>query len=553
MLSQRPHIEEVSSLPPDEKQVESKRHADPSEVEVNIRELVADPEGYLVPQNKTKWVRKLTSSQEAYLEEFITANLPNNPDEARKIVTKVLDGAMGEMFDHIEGEVWFPNFKPLWCLYHGEHREEIEDEDGILIGVEHYILQAAALKVFYKILEPELADAEFKPAPVETMLPTLADAVFGSMKPALPHEIGGKIFSYISPIELYASLHVFNKKTAMAVCLELKPYIKMDIEQNRNVFYTVGNPISFTKREDYPFAAYIRSRAEIPRQEFALSYINAVRNGKLKIFKSRYAALKYAERTRQGSEGFAFQNKDGWQPAVYKVVYSGNDYNEKRQEAFFTINQGTFEEQSALVEFAEVSATRIIPVEARLSILDGWTKFKYGNYQSRFVTPFDSDSSFLYPDWYAQQQSQRNWYTFYVILSAIFLTPLSLLVTLPLWLNAKRNESIQKLEMLEREYQNIVSKEKDLKNISVGDEQKESKESAISKKPLAPGEYVKNSTDGIHKIIYCDKYRKDRLMFFKRCHDERITELTNTHKEYLSQSEKQSKDLVDNLSQTYKS
>ncbi len=67
---------------------------------------------------------------------------------------------------------------------------------------------------------------------------------------------------------------------------------------------------------------------------------------------------------------------------------------------------------------------------------------------------------------YQAQEETRGWRTLGVILAAIFLTPLSLFVTLPLWIWAKNNEPIQEIDTTPEEYvsfrnyqQNVLHKE----------------------------------------------------------------------------------------------
>lgn len=102
------------------------------------------------------------------------------------------------------------------------------------------------------------------------------------------------------------------------------------------------------------------------------------------------------------------------------------------------------------------------------------------------------------------QQEKRNFKTFLVILFAIILTPLSLIVSIPLWIRAKRDEPIQQVTTSVSDYEEVKRRRKLMR----GDEPKMHDENKPKKVLIAD--------DGKERVYLMDREQAARYRLFTK-------------------------------------
>lgn len=117
---------------------------------------------------------------------------------------------------------------------------------------------------------------------------------------------------------------------------------------------------------------------------------------------------------------------------------------------------------------------------------------------------------------YEQQESNRGWRLFGLILSTMVLTPLSLIFILPYWKRAEDNDnSIERIEIPSLDYEMLRQKRKHLNSTA---EAMQMRGAELLSKPLGDDfklpKLVVDTSDYSTKILYVDKHSAQRFRFY---------------------------------------
>jgi hypothetical protein len=262
--------------------------------------------------------------------------------------------------------------------------------------------------------------------------------------------------------------------------------------------------------------------------------------------KTRYFDQEKDAYYEVNKEGKRVRKKDAPKvdPNLAKIYYPSRDY------ADYDFNIADYDDQTPKMRFYGHEAIKT-PALFNRELLTAATTLQIfpvltgkADKIEEALNHFRKTDELFYTALYQDQLKKRKIRTILVIIAAIVLTPLSLLISLPLWLKAKRNETIQKIET-SNDVINNVRHTRDMywkkQSLQVRMLKQMHDSACINNDKLSSDKKPKKviiAGKGNNVVIYTDKFAAQRFNLFKN------NAVNNLTLEQIDSSKMQSRELI---------